>query len=118
VWREWAAASGRDIGPILAVAHGPRTSETLRAAAPDLDVSAEVARRGPAPVATARELLTSLPPHGWAIVTSGGPAVARLRMTVAELPMPRVFIAAADVPMGEPAPDGILLARADFIAGS
>jgi mannitol-1-/sugar-/sorbitol-6-phosphatase len=119
VWQTWCTEQGRDPREFIAVAHGRRTSETLHELAPDLDIPAAVARleqleksetRGVSAVSGAAALLTSLPRDRWAIVTSGSPAVARLRMSIAAVPVPPVLITAADVSRGKPDPDGYLRA--------
>jgi mannitol-1-/sugar-/sorbitol-6-phosphatase len=121
VWRTWAERHRRDPAPILAVAHGRRTSETLRDVAPELDIPTEVAAlealeavetRGVRPVPGAAELLADLPRDRWAVVTSGSPAVAQLRLRVALIPPPPHLITAADVRTGKPSPEGYLQAAA------
>jgi len=119
VWQTWCAEQGRDPREFIALAHGRRTSETLRDLAPDLDIRVEATRleqmeagetRGVTPVPGAAELLTSVPRDRWAVVTSGSPAVARLRLRVAAVPTPAVLITGADVRRGKPDPDGYLQA--------
>lgn len=121
VWREWAESRGKDPAPILAVAHGRRISETLHDVAPELDIATEVAwldgreaveTRGVFPIPGAQALLEALPAHRWAIVTSGSPPVAALRMRVAGVPRPGLLITSADVARGKPAPDPYLKAAA------
>jgi sugar-phosphatase len=119
VWRTWAKGHGLDPGPIIRVAHGRRTSETLREVAPRLDVAAEVAvldrleeseTRGVQMVPGAGDLLAAIPRTRWAVVTSGSPAVARMRLQLGRLPEPPVLITAADVRQGKPHPEGYLRA--------
>jgi sugar-phosphatase len=119
VWREWAAARGRDPLPFIGIAHGRRTSETVRLVAPELDAKAEAAvldameaveTRGLAPFPGAAELARTLPPERWGIVTSGSRPVATLRLGTAGLAAPRVFITADDVRRGKPDPEGYLAA--------
>ena len=121
VWRDWAAARGRDWRPFLAVAHGRRTSETIRLVAPELDAKAEsrvldameaVETRGLVPFPGAGELLAALPPGTWAVVTSGSPPVAALRLRTAGIPAPPVFLTSRDVGRGKPDPEGYLAAAA------
>jgi sugar-phosphatase len=94
VWHRWARAHGRDPEVFLGIAHGRRTSETLRLMAPELDWRREVAALdrldqqetdGLAAAPAAAALLGGMPPSAWAIVTSGSRAVARLRLNVARL---------------------------------
>lgn len=56
------------------------------------------------------DLISSLPPHGWAIVTSGTRIVTEARMAAAGLPKPPVLITAEDVPTGKPDPAPYLIA--------
>src|SRR3712207_6730212 len=88
-WRRWAARHALDPDQIVRVAHGRRTVETVRLVAPQLDAVAEgdalaasesAETDGVYEIPGARELLTSLPPHRWSIVTSGIRAVAELRI--------------------------------------
>lgn len=118
VWREWAAARGRDWRPFLAVAHGRRTSETIRLVAPELDAKEEsraldameaVEARGLVAFPGAADLVAAVG-DPWAIVTSGSPPVASLRLRTAGLPFPAVFVTSRDVRRGKPDPEGYLLA--------
>ncbi|MFN2479594.1 MAG: HAD family hydrolase [Pseudonocardiaceae bacterium] len=59
-----------------------------------------------------KELLTGLPAGRWAVVTSGGRAVARARLASTGLPWPHVLVTADDVERGKPAPECYLLAAA------
>jgi mannitol-1-/sugar-/sorbitol-6-phosphatase len=88
-WREWAETHDLDVDTILAAAHGVRTIETMRTAAPHLDVAAEAARftahevadtQGVTAIPGAEAFLASLPPNAWAIVTSAGKALAEARL--------------------------------------
>jgi sugar-phosphatase len=120
VWRDWAAARGRDYRPFLRIAHGRRTSQTIGLVAPDLDAGAEsaaldameaVETRGLAAFPGAPALVAALGER-WAVVTSCSPAVATLRLRTAGLPLPAVFVTAADVTRGKPAPEPYLTAAA------
>lgn len=114
-WRRWAARHGMDAEPIIAVAHGRRSSDTMRDIAPHLDIGAEVAwldeaeridMDGVVAMPGAVALLSHLPGVSWAIVTSAGDALARERLAVCGLPIPRVLIASERISNGKPAPDG------------
>ncbi|GMV08751.1 MAG: hypothetical protein ABS52_02900 [Gemmatimonadetes bacterium SCN 70-22] len=116
-WRRWAARHAMDPDPIIAVAHGRRTSDTLRDIAPHLDIAAEVqwldeAERddldGVVAMPGAVAILTHLPGVAWAVVTSCGDALARARLEAAGLPIPRVLIASERIDRGKPFPDGYL----------
>ncbi|MET0473213.1 MAG: HAD family hydrolase [Mycobacterium sp.] len=60
------------------------------------------------PMPGAVELLSSSPASRWAVVTSGGRAMASARLVSAGLPAPGVLISADDVSAGKPAPDPYL----------
>lgn len=51
------------------------------------------------------ELLPSLPPTSWTVVTSAVPVVAHARLRAAGLPCPENLVTADDVRHGKPAPD-------------
>lgn len=117
-WRRWARRHGRDAEPILRIAHGRRTRETLRIAAPDLDADAEVAwldaaelsdPEAPTAIPGAAALLRSLPPHRWTVVTSAGMELACKRLSAAGLPIPPMLVPSEAVERGKPAPDCYLL---------
>ena len=116
-WRRWAIRHNLDPDPIIAVAHGRRSRDTMRDVAPHLDVEAEVAwldeaertdMDGVVALPGAVALLSHLPGVSWAIVTSSGDALARERLSVCGLPIPRVLIASERISNGKPAPDGYL----------
>lgn len=118
-WRDWSARHGLDPERVLAVAHGRRTTETIPFVAPHLNVAEEVAAlaaiesvttAGVLAVPGARELVESLPPNAWAIVTSGVRSVATLRIRHTGLPMPRVLVCADEIERGKPDPQGYLVA--------
>jgi sugar-phosphatase len=119
VWRAWAARRGLDPAPFLLVAHGRRTSETLRDVAPSLDLPAATAEldaleerttTGLVAAPGAAALLAALPQDRWAIVTSGSRAVATRRLRAAGLPVPAVLVTGDAVPRGKPDPAGYLAA--------
>lgn len=60
-------------------------------------------------IAGAVELLSSLPPGSWTVVTSALPGVAHARLRAAGLPCPENLVTAEDVRQGKPAPDPYLL---------
>lgn len=116
-WRKWAVRHDMDPDAIIDVAHGRRASDTLRDIAPHLDIAAEVKWldeteradvEGVVALPGAAALLSHLPGLSWAIVTSSGDALARERLTVCGLPIPRVLIASERITNGKPSPDGYL----------
>lgn len=119
VWRLWCQSHRLDPEPVLAMCHGVRSREVIRALAPQLDLAREVAlldeleilhARVAEPIAGARTLLGALPPARWALVTSASQRVARHRLASAGLPLPRLLIGAEDVVRGKPDPEPYLLA--------
>ena len=58
----------------------------------------------------ARRLLETIPPGSWAVVTSGGRAIATARMASAGLAPAEVLVTSDDVGRGKPFPDPYLLA--------
>ncbi|MCK2082991.1 HAD-IA family hydrolase [Aeromonas sp. 3925] len=119
VWRLWCQGHRLDPAPVLAMCHGVRSREVIRALAPQLGLAREVAlldeleiqHAGVAePIAGARTLLAALPPARWALVTSASQRVARHRLASAGLPLPRWLIGAEDVERGKPDPEPYLLA--------
>jgi mannitol-1-/sugar-/sorbitol-6-phosphatase len=120
-WRRWATRHGLDPAQVIRTAHGRRTIETVRHLAPHLAADDEVAMlaasestetNGVYEVPGARELLASLPPRSWAVVTSGIRPVAELRLRHTRLPTPRVLVTADQVRHGKPHPEGFLTAAA------
>jgi len=121
VWEAWARRHDLDPAAIVRIAHGRRTSETLKEVAPQLDVAAEVAaldaleeaeHRGVEMVPGAPQLVAAIPRPRWAVVTSGSPAVAGLRLRLGRIPDPPVLVTGADVRRGKPDPEGYLRAAA------
>ena len=119
VWRLWCQGHRLDPAPVLAMCHGVRSREVIRALAPQLDLAREVAlldeleiqhAEVAEPIAGARTLLAALAPERWALVTSASQRVARHRLASAGLPLPRLLIGAEDVVRGKPDPEPYLLA--------
>jgi sugar-phosphatase len=118
-WRRWAALHDLDPSHVIRSAHGRRTIETVRLLAPHLTADDEVAALaasestetdGLYEVPGARELLESLPPRSWAVVTSGIRPVAELRLRHTRLPTPPVLVTADQVRHGKPHPESFLTA--------
>ncbi|HEV8398430.1 MAG TPA: HAD-IA family hydrolase [Gemmatimonadales bacterium] len=116
--RSWALRHQLDPDMVLRVAHGRRSSDTVKAMAPHLDATREAAWidaaelgdvEGLKPVPGAGELLASLPASRWTIVTSCGRALAERRLTAVGLPVPKLIVTSEDVSKGKPAPDGYRL---------
>jgi mannitol-1-/sugar-/sorbitol-6-phosphatase len=118
-WERWARRHGIEHTNLVATAHGRRSIETVREVAPQLDAAVEVRwlesaelndEEGLVALPGAAAALSTLPDRRQAIVTSGGHALAALRLRAAGLLTPSVLVAAEDVTRGKPAPDGYLLA--------
>ena len=117
-WRRWAARHGLDAAPLLAVAHGRRVRDTLKAVVPHLDPGPEVAwldaaeledLEGVVAMPGAAELVGALAQHRWTIVTSCGRDLAARRAERAGIPLPPLLVTSEDVTRGKPAPEGYLL---------
>ena len=120
-WRGWSARHGLNAEDVIAIAHGRRTIETVRAVAPHLDVQNEVTAlelqegmtsEGVYEVEGARDLIVKLPANRWAIVTSGTRAIASFRLNLVGIPIPRVMVCADEISHGKPHPEGYLTAAA------
>lgn len=118
-WVHWANKVGVDVDLLMRTHPGRRAIDTIRIVAPYLNAEHETAYMGEIEATTftglramptAFDKLNKLPVDCWAIVTSGPPRVATVRMIHANLPMPKVFITSKDVQYGKPAPDPFLLA--------
>ncbi|WP_200909718.1 MULTISPECIES: HAD-IA family hydrolase [unclassified Sphingomonas] len=120
VWRRWCERHGIDADALIAVCHGVRGEDTVRRfATPGMDVDAEAAWLNAAELADVdgvvaidgiRELIATLAPTDWAIVTSAPRNLAEVRLRAIGLPVPPVFVTAEDVSDGKPDPQGFRLA--------
>jgi len=118
-WRRWAIERHPiDLVKLLHVAHGRKARDTLQIMAPSLATDEEVAWldateladvEGLSVLPGARELVSALPRGRWAIVTSCGRDLARLRLSSCGVPEPDVLVVAEEVKRGKPAPDGYRL---------
>ena len=116
-WRIWAREQGISGDKVMAVAHGVRTIEVIRAVAPHLDAEAEVRklesreaddRDGVVVMPGAVELVRSIPEGRWCVVTSGTRRLASVRLQLAGIPVPKVLVTAEDVAHGKPHPEPYL----------
>ncbi len=119
LWRWWAERHSIPFEQLEGKFHGRPSVESFRLIDPSLPIEQEVEELEAEEIGDmhdvrlipgARELLARLDASQWAIVTSGSPRVAHARIQHVGLPMPRVFITAAEIQHGKPAPDGYLLA--------
>jgi sugar-phosphatase len=121
-WSDWAESTG--IGESFDLAHhyGRKRADIVRALLPhltDREIADHAERVRIAErdytgqtiaLPGARELLESLRPEQWAVVTSNDTEVAVARLRAAGLPVPKVLVSADDVKLAKPAPEGFLLA--------
>jgi sugar-phosphatase len=117
VWRRWAIAHGFDPEETIRRAHGRPSLTTIRELLPDSDHEAENRKveqgeiedtEGVVPLPGTRELLNSLAPDRWAIVTSCTRPLAETRLKVAGLPVPNWLLTSNDVKFGKPNPEPYL----------
>ncbi len=114
VWTKWALSHGFDPEETVRLAHGRPSLATIRDLLPTADfvTENEVVLRGEiedtegvVPLPGARELLSSLSPDRWAIVTSCSRSLAEVRLKAAGLPIPRRLLTSDDVTNGKPNPE-------------
>jgi sugar-phosphatase len=114
VWTKWAIKHGFDPDEVVQRAHGRPSITTVREYLPSADHEAEnrIIERaeiedleGVVPLPGALQLLSSLPPHRWAIVTSCTRPLAEVRIRAAGLPQPALFLTSTDVVNGKPHPE-------------
>jgi sugar-phosphatase len=116
-WRAWARDQGIDEEKVMAIAHGVRTIEVIRAVAPHLDAEAEVRRLEEreaddqvdvAVMPGAAQLIRAIPEGRWCVVTSGTRPLASARLRFGGLPVPKIMVTAEDVANGKPHPEPYL----------
>jgi sugar-phosphatase len=117
VWRRWALEHGFNPEEVVASAHGRPSLTTVREYLPYADHAAEnreVERReiadleGVIPLPGSLDLLASLPPDRWTIVTSCTRRLAEVRIRVAGLPLPARMVTSTDIVNGKPHPEPYL----------
>jgi sugar-phosphatase len=120
VERQWGvlcARLGLDFPSVLAILHGVRSVDTIRAVAPHVDAEAEAEAldaleeddtEGLEIVRGADDLLARLPAGSWGIVTSGHRALAQKRLRAVGLPVPAAMVCGDEVANGKPHPEGYL----------
>jgi mannitol-1-/sugar-/sorbitol-6-phosphatase len=116
-WRAWAHEKGIDEEKVMAIAHGVRSIEVIRAVAPHLNAPAEVQwlesheaedQVDVTVMPGAAELIRSIPDGHWCVVTSGTRYLATARLRLGGLPVPKVLVTADDVTNGKPHPEPYL----------
>jgi len=117
-WRAWAREKGINEDSVIAIAHGVRSIEVIRAVAPHLDAEKEARKLENREAADhdisvmpgAIDLVRSIPASQWSVVTSGTRLLASARLTFVGVPLPKVMVAADDVVHGKPHPEPYLKA--------
>lgn len=118
VWTWWARKHGfPDPDEIVRIAHGRPSITTIRELLPNAnheDENKEVERReiedtdDVVPLPGAVELLQTIPPEKWAIVTSCTRRLAEVRIAAAGLPKPKQMVTSNDIKRGKPNPEPYL----------
>jgi sugar-phosphatase len=116
-WRQWTRHYGIAGWETYTIPHGVRAMDIMRGLRPDFtdaDLAEGLRRIEDLEIADTadlkvldgvRELLASLPPERWTIVTSATRRLLLGRLKAAGLPYPEEFIAGDDVVNGKPHPE-------------
>ncbi|KAA6461055.1 HAD family hydrolase [Acidobacteria bacterium AB60] len=119
-WTRWSQMRGVDPAHAISVIHGRRAIESLTALRPDLNGEEELEileqfevddTADIAVLPGVQELIASLPPDQWTVVTSATDRLARVRLASAGIPIPRHFVNGNSVSEGKPNP-------APYLAGA
>jgi len=119
-WTKWAQMRGVDPVHAIRIAHGCRSIETVAQLRPDLDPEVENAiiegleiedTDGVNVLPGVLDLLASLPPDRWTVVTSATEPLARVRLAAGGIPVPERIVTAESVAQGKPHP-------APYLAGA
>src|SRR5258706_16428382 len=110
-WRAWAREQKIDEEKVMAIAHGVRTIEVIRAVASHLDAEAEVRRLESREAEDqvdvvvmpgAADLIGGIPDGRWGVVTSGTRLLASARLGLGGLPVPKILVTAGVPANGKP----------------
>jgi mannitol-1-/sugar-/sorbitol-6-phosphatase len=119
-WTKWANLRGVDPAYVLGIIHGRRAIESVAMLRPDLEPEEELALieeieladgEGITVLPGVKELIASLPPNRWTVVTSATERLARLRLAASGFILPERMVTAETVNEGKPNP-------APFLAGA
>lgn len=119
-WLRWAEEEGLGESYVH-IDHGKPALSIVREHVPAVRIEAALARAAAIEIAETdgivikdgvRELLESLPPGSWAIVTSCTRDLAAVRMAAAGLRAPEILVTVDDVSVGKPDPEGFRQAAA------
>jgi len=114
VWHKWAIEHGVDPERAVRAAHGRPSLMTVRELLPNADAESEneeIERReiedldGVVAMPGAVELVKSLPPKRWIVVTSATRPLAEVRLRAAGIPILDGLITANDIRHGKPNPE-------------
>jgi mannitol-1-/sugar-/sorbitol-6-phosphatase len=117
VWARWAGKYGFDPEETVRRAHGRPSLATIRELLPEGNHDEENAIvermeiedvEGVVPLPGALELLRTLPPQAWTVVTSCTRPLALVRLSVAGLPIPQKLVTSTDIVNGKPHPEPYL----------
>jgi mannitol-1-/sugar-/sorbitol-6-phosphatase len=120
-WTKWATLRGVDPAYAIRIAHGCRSIETVATLRPDLDAQAEndlIERmemddgEGVTALPGVLDLIRSLPPSRWTVVTSATGPLARVRLAMGGIPIPERIVTADIVSHGKPHPEPYLAGAA------
>jgi sugar-phosphatase len=119
IWKRWCDENGIDWHTVLPRLHGVRMIDSVKMfAKPGMDIDAVFQRLyreevedvdGIVPIPGAHDLLASLPPAQWTIVTSADKVLATARLGAAGIVPPPLMVTGDIVRDGKPHPEGYLL---------
>lgn len=120
-WTKWAGLRGVDPEWTCQTIHGRRAIETIGILRPDLDAEQELKviedieiedNDGLEVLPGVLDMLAALPADRWTVVTSATERLAKARMGVGGVPLPRKLVAADFVTRGKPHPEPFLTGAA------
>ncbi|KAG0294034.1 hypothetical protein BGZ96_001875 [Linnemannia gamsii] len=123
-WKVWCENHNVEFSELISVSHGRPSFEVLKEFAPaekqieyqtpeylaKLESSVANDLNGMFLIPGAKELLASLPPKTWAVVTSAGWEMAQARFQQTGLATPPIMVTATHVTRGKPHPEGYMSA--------
>jgi mannitol-1-/sugar-/sorbitol-6-phosphatase len=110
-WSKWAELRGFDPAVARRIAHGRRAVDTITNLCPDCDSEVELKliedievadNEGLTVLPGVCDLLRSLPPDRWTVVTSATERLARVRLAAGKIPAPERLVTADRVARGKP----------------
>ncbi|WP_411754023.1 HAD-IA family hydrolase [Serratia sp. (in: enterobacteria)] len=118
-WQKFSEQHDLDYTAVIQYAHGRRTQETVFHFLGETETTQQIAREievyetgettGIIAVPGAKELLSTIRPEHYAIVTSASRELCINRLQAAKLPIPEIIVSAENVVNGKPDPEGYLL---------